>query len=593
MDSPITEETDLVSYSVLAGGSEIDSTYQVTRIWVHKELNKVSTAKLTLLDGSASQEKFVISNTSDFVPGTEIEIKAGYHSKDVTIFKGIVTKQRVKAGPGVGSTLEVVCRDKAIKSTVARKNAYYQDTTDSDALNKALGSYGLTLSVDSTTPQLKEIIQSYATDWDFALTRAEVNGLVAVVDDGKLSIKKPELSGSASLGVSYGNEILDLDSELDSTTQLPSVTCNAWDMSSQAMVNSDSSEPSVNSQGNITGKKLSDVLGLSEYNLQSTGAVAKDSLKAWADGRLLKSRLSRLRGTVSFQGNSTVKPDTLLNIDGVGDRFDGDAYITAVEQTIESGNWVTRATFGLSDTWFANLPDIVAPTASGIIPGIEGLYTGVVKQIDSDPDNEFRVLVTIPVIQSSDDGVWARLSNFYATKGAGQYFYPEVGDEVVLGFLNADPSFPVILGSLYSSSIAAPFTPDENNYTKAIVTKEKMKITFDEENKVITIETPGGNKVTISDEDKGITLEDQNSNKVQLNDSGITLDSPKDINIKGGSSVSIKGPNITVQADSALDLKGANVTASADASMTVKGSASTEVSSSGQTSVKGSMVMIN
>lgn len=593
MQSPVTEETDLVSYSVLASGSEIDSAYQVTRIWVHKELNKVSTAKVTLLDGSASQEKFVISNTSDFVPGTEIEIKAGYHSKDATIFKGIVVKQRVKASPGIGSTLEVICRDKAIKATVARKSAYFQNTTDSDAIKKALGSYGLTVSVDSTTPQLKEIIQNYATDWDFALTRAEVNGLVAVVDDGKVSIKKPELSGSASLGVSYGQEILDLDSELDSTTQLPSVTCNAWDMSSQAMVNSASSEPSVNKQGNITGSTLADVLGLSEYNLQSTGAVAQDSLKAWADGRLLKSRLSRLVGSVSFQGNATVKPDTLLNIDGVGDRFDGDAYISAAEHTIESGNWVTKARFGLSDSWFADLPDIVAPTASGLLPGVEGLYTGVVKQIDQDPDNEFRVLVTIPVIQSGDDGVWARLSNFYATSGAGQFFYPEIGDEVVLGFLNADPSFPVILGSLYSSSNAAPLTPDAENPTKAIITKSQLKLNFDDENKVITIETPGGNKITLSDQDQGITIEDQNSNKAEFSSSGITLESASDMTIKASSSISIKSPSITVQADNALSMKGMSVEINADTSLKAAGSASAEVSSSGQTSVKGSMVMIN
>ena len=48
-------------------------------------------------------------------------------------------------------------------------------------------------------------------------------------------------------------------------------------------------------------------------------------------------------------------------------------------------------------------------------------------------------------------GVWARMAHVYATEDCGFVFYPEVGDEVVLGFFDDDPTYPVILGSLYSS----------------------------------------------------------------------------------------------------------------------------------------------
>lgn len=593
MQSPVTEETDLVSYTILVSGSAIDSSYQVTHIRVLKELNKVPSARITLLDGSPSQETFTISEGTDFVPGNEVEIKAGYHSKEATIFKGIIVKQIVKARQGAGSTLVVECRDKAVKSTIGRKSNYFQNTKDSDAISTAMGSYGLQLSVSSTTATIDEIIQYNATDWDFALTRAEVNSFVVVVDDGSVSYKAPNATQTPSLGVTYGDDILELNADLDAQSQLPSVTCNAWDMSSQALISAQSSEPSLNSQGNITGSALAQAIGTTAYNLQSSGAIAQDSLQAWANARLLKSRLSRIRGTVTFQGNATVKPDTVLGIDGVGARFDGTAYVTGVEHRIDGGNWVTEARFGMPDTWFASEPDIMEPAAAGLLPGIQGLYNGVVKQIDQDPANAFRILVTIPLIQSSSDGVWARLANFYATASAGSFFMPEVGDEVVLGFINDDPRYPVILGSLYSSAKTAPYTPESQNGTKAIYTKSKLIINFDDTNKVIQVTTPGGNKLILSDQDSGITIQDQNGNKAEFNSSGITINSASAMTLKAANSITISAPSISVSGDSSVSVKGASVSITADSSLSASGNASTSISSSGQTSISGSMVMIN
>ena len=53
----------------------------------------------------------------------------------------------------------------------------------------------------------------------------------------------------------------------------------------------------------------------------------------------------------------------------------------------------------------------------------------------------------MPLIEG-DSGVWARLSGFYASKTFGSVFYPEIGDEVILGFMDQDPANPIILASV-------------------------------------------------------------------------------------------------------------------------------------------------
>ena len=74
------------------------------------------------------------------------------------------------------------------------------------------------------------------------------------------------------------------------------------------------------------------------------------------------------------------------------------------------------------------------------------------------PDGEDRVQVRVPVINSQDDGLWARVATLDAGENRGSFFRPEIGDEVVLGFLNDDPRDPIILGMLNSSAKPAPIT---------------------------------------------------------------------------------------------------------------------------------------
>ena len=197
-------------------------------------------------------------------------------------------------------------------------------------------------------------------------------------------------------------------------------------------------------------------------------------------------------------------------------------------------------------------------------------------------------------MQAETDGVWARLLQFYASDGIGAFFVPEIGDEVVLGYFNNDPSNPVILGNLYSSKRKPPYDLTAENNIKALVTRSKLKIEFDDDKKIITVVTPGKNTIVVSDDGKSILIQDQNNNKVELNESGITLDSPKDIKVTAKGKITLDAVGeigITSKAD--VKVAGLNIKNEAQVGYVAKGSASAELSAAGQTTVKGAMVMIN
>jgi Rhs element Vgr protein len=594
--SPLDNSADDIRVTILSNGQALPDDTEVLSLEVTRAVNRIPSARIVLIDDSKTDAalRFSLSDGDLLAPGALISVKAGYGEAQEEIFSGVVVRQGVRVGSFGNSRLVIDCRDKALAMTVGRKCANYVDQSDSDIIAKLVKAHGLEADVAATTVTHKELVQYDVSDWDFLLARAEANGLVALVEAGKVTLAAPVTSGDAVLGVSYGVDLIEFDGDVDARSQLAAVGAVAWDPATQAVIEQEAQPKALNAQGNLDAATLAKVVGLSSYRLQTAVTLDSEGLKAWTAARQQRAGLARMRGHLRFRGSALAKPGTLLDVQGVGKRFDGAAWLSAVTHLIAEGDWITEAEFGMAPESLAERGELAAPMAAGLTAGVSGLQIGVVKKLNEDPEAQYKVQVELPMTQAETAGVWARLATNYGSDGVGSFFIPEVGDEVVLGFLNSDPSHPLILGSLYSSKRKPPYELTAENYTKAVVTRGKLRIVFDDEKKVITITTPGNNKIVLSDEDKSILLQDQNSNKVTLDPSGITLDSPKDIAIKAKGKISLEAVgNISIDSKADLQQGAMNIAATAKMGFTAKGATTAELSASGQTTVKGAMVMIN
>ncbi len=589
--NPAGPDTDLVTFRILANGTEINSSYQVKSIEVSKGLNRIGSARLELYDGSVSSEDFAASDSADFLPGTELTIAAGYHTNNEVIYKGLIVKHGLEVS--ASSLLVLECRDKAAKLTVGRKSTVFADSTDGDAMEKIIGAHGLTAAVDSTTVNHPSLVQYYCSDWDFVVARAEANGLVVLSDQDTVTVAKPQPAAGAVLALTYGVNLMSFAVDLDARSQYPAVKVQSWDYTTQAMLEAEAAPPGVTTPGNVDASALAGVMDETSFDLPVATATTQPELQAHADALLLKSALAKVRGTVRFQGSALAVPGCTVELAGMGQRFNGTAYVAGVTHTVAEGNWITEVALGLDEQWFAEQhPEVAAPMLLGPLPGIQGLYNAVVTQIHEDPAGEFRVQVKVPALLNQL--LWARLGHPYASNGSGAFFYPEVGDEVILGFFNNDPQQPVVLGSLYSSTRAPAYTPAEKNNQKGWTTPGKLTIELEDEKKIITISTPGGNKLILDDEAKSVTLNDSHGNKAVLSSSGILLDSATSLTLKAAQNIELTATNgITLSATGDLKLSGLNVNATANVSLKAAGTASAELSAAGQTTVKGAIVMIN
>lgn len=575
---PTQDTTDLSSCRILVDGEEVNAKYSIAAISVHKCVNKIPVAKLLLADGEASKQDFEKSSSDVFNPGKEIIIKLGYHQKEDVVFKGIILRHGIRTGGKRPSMLTLELKDVAVKMTLTRKNKYFVEVTDSDVMEEIIDGAGLEKDVTATETEHPEMIQYYSTDWDFIVSRADVNGMLVFADDGKITIKAPEIS-SPLVTLAFGANIYEFEAEMDARDQYTSVKSSAWNFTDQTIVTEEGSA-SLTEAGEFTTDDLAGVLS-TDFEMQHTGKLSNGELSQWANAKLLRSKLAKIQGRVKITGFSDIKPGDTIRLEEFGKNFNGDVFVSEVRHQYSVDNaWYTDIQFGLSQDWFAHkYQNIVERPASGLLPGINGLHIAVVTQIEDDPDSEFRVKIRIPVISTDDEGSWARIATLDAGNARGSFFRPEVNDEVVVGFLNDDPRSPIILGMLHSSALAAPLTPSADNYQKGFFTRENIQLLFDDEKKSVTIKTPGENSIVISDDEKSIVIMDQNNNKFELNKDGINMESGKDITIKAASG------DVTIEA--------LNITLSADSQFKAEGNSGVEMSSSANAVLKGGIVQIN
>src|SRR4030042_1641657 len=372
----------VITATILSGGTKMTTDYDLISMDIIKTVNKIPSAKLVLLDGDATKKKFEISDTGFFEPGKEIEVKLRYEGaqgkagQDATVFKGIAIRHGVRASTD-SSFLTVERRDAAIKLTVSRKSAVFKDMKDDAIIKKLISDGGLTAgTIADTTCQHKEMIQYYCTDWDFLLSRADVNGQIVVVDDGKVNSMSPEASGQPTTTFEYGvSEIGEFEMEADIHNQVKAVESIWWDIAEQKIADPKEAASVSLIQGNLDGGKMAGTIAALKDTLVHPVDANPDEMKAWADAGMVKSRASLLRGRIKIPGDASFKPGDVIEIKGIGECFNGKTLVTGVRHQVGTSGWQTDIQFGVSADWFSQNNNILDPPSAGLLPAINGLHT--------------------------------------------------------------------------------------------------------------------------------------------------------------------------------------------------------------------------
>ena len=117
----------------------------------------------------------------------------------------------------------------------------------------------------------------------------------------------------------------------------------------------------------------------------------------------LRMRLANVRGRARCQGFAGVLPGKIVEITGIGERFEGKLYVSGVRHSVSGGNWETDVQFGLNPELFAETYNLRPLPAAGLLPAVSGLQIGIVTALENDPDGEDRIKVP-PAAHRTDRG---------------------------------------------------------------------------------------------------------------------------------------------------------------------------------------------
>ena len=142
----------------------------------------------------------------------------------------------------------------------------------------------------------------------------------------------------------------------------------------------------------------------------------------------------------------------------------------------------------------------------------------------NDPERRARVqlrLFNADGLEGQDAPIWARVAVPFAGSDRGAFLIPDVGDEVLVTFVNGDPRSPIVMGGLWNGRDAPPETLGGTGDRV-----DRWTITGTAGTRIAIVEeTRGQEEITLTLPSGAVkaTLTDANGGKVELEAAGATI----------------------------------------------------------------------
>lgn len=546
----------------------------VVEIDVHEEIGKHGRCTLLVQNWDADTRTVRHSDDGPFVPGKPLAVSLGYHAQLTPVFEGVVASLTTHFPQGGRPVLRVEARAKSILLEHPPRSRQLAEASDADLAAAIAADYSLsTDAADGITRE--QVVTDRVSDWDALKRRAGELGWVTYVRGDTLVLRPPAPNANA-IQLDYTRSIVELHLTQDLTHAIDSAVGVAWDIDA---LEAAESEQGASAAGIATGDRPAHDAAVGDAGwamrterTESDARSAADAADAAAVGAQRASALAHFHGSGVVQGDPAMRCDGWVAINGVGTRMSGPHYLSATRHRFSADGFTTEFQIGA--------PPRLAPAESTYAS--RGTALGVVAAID-DPESLNRVKVQLPWRDDGGDGVWARLCCLDAGDGYGVLMVPAVGQEVLVAFVDGDPSAAVVLGSLHNGTQAPPETVDPaTNAVRAIVTPDGHTLRLEDGSAAaVTLASAAESGLVIDDTASEITLTHADSgNAIRISADGIELTAAQgDISLSS-SAGSIKLDSLTLEGKASGTAK-------------LESSATFDIQASGPLGLKGALVNIN
>ncbi len=528
-------------FSIAIAGTEVGLAIDIIDLEIQYSVNDIPWLRLSILETNVREQEFKLLNGSEFEIGKEIKVSA--LETETALFSGIITS--LSLGKKDDTYLEIQAYGDAIKMTEGLTTKLFKSaTTDDQLISELMTDTGVTMG-DIAVSEIShyQYFSYQVTPWRLMMARIMANGFVfSATTEASSVINLQDYSGEDKTINILESAVISFQLNQDVRSQIKNITANAWDITQQKL----HSDQGV--QGLVAGYKSIDkadeALAVADLMLFSQFTKSPKELEIQATAQNNYRLLDSNQGWITLEGKIdsellTLKLMDKLVVEGLGASFSGDYIISGIRHYLSAGQWLIDLDLGLS------LNKTLLSDYVSLAP--MPMMTAKVVQFKADEEEIERLPIQLPAL-AGNDLVWARPLSLFASNGEGLFFPPNVGDEVIINFIDGDCRYPVILGSCHNPKLKPPQDLKEEVPIRGIYIKQKdeevpISIIFDKSSDVLKLSS-GKGEICLSDA-KGCEIVMEENIVSVLNteiacEKAMTITSKEDISISTDKKVVIK-----------------------------------------------------
>ncbi|MGF6190432.1 phage baseplate assembly protein V [Serratia sp. 2723] len=508
-------------------------------IRIRQQINEIPTARIELripTDNNGAKNSAVKQEVNRFSMGAAVVI-----SQDKkTLFTGYLVQKKMQL-EGSHWSVRLDAYHIMQKLTFVPRSRVFLEQNDGAILKGLFQPAGVKLSLNvakELNDKHDQMVQFRLSDWQFIRSRLLSTNCWLLPDAASNQVVISPLAEPANAsqtlecdGKNQGHSLYNINLNFDNRFTLDSLSLQGWDINEQKLTSAQKSQAkSFRPWKSATEATLS-TTWQQDYALAFSD-MPETALHTLSKSWLNHQQLTGVQGNILLSGTRDFKLGESIKLNRFGAGLDGTVILTGVNQQFDiDQGWRTELLIGMA----LHMLEPIPPTQS--------LHIAKVAQFKADTKHQDRIAIHLPALGLPEEIIFARLGKPWASKKSGFCFYPEPGDEVVVGFIEGDPRYPIILGAMHNPKNSAPFPPHEKNNRKGLVVDKdgkKEALLIDTEKKTVELSV-GDNTLTLTDED------------------GITLDTPKTLRSNAEILIQQAKNNVSISGKQQVEITSANI----------------------------------
>jgi uncharacterized protein len=318
-------------------------------------LQEIDSFDITINNWDAQTRTFKYSDSDLFDPGKRLELSMGYRDAMRTMLKGEITSLRPTFPAGGGSTLTISGLNILQRFRTQQESRTYVNRTDSQ-IAKEIGAR-LHVEVEaadaSNEPSFEYLIQDNQYDIIFLMERARQAGYDIFVEErSQRGTVRTVLVYRASTSVhqptyrlTYGKSLIEFNPELTTANQVSKVTVRGWDAVNKKEINYTATRDEIATKGvgKAGGQAAIDKSIEAKAEIVASKPVESEAEAQKVALQILEGIAKEMvKGTGSVVGLPDIRAGTVLEIDGLGERFSGRYFVVSTTHAIGDSGYTTQ-----------------------------------------------------------------------------------------------------------------------------------------------------------------------------------------------------------------------------------------------------------